>query len=125
MGYRSDVAAVFYVKDAKHFPLLKLWLDENFPMDMYNEYIRWFDRGMVVEEERVKWYSDYDDVKLFNTAAEKYKDLCCNRQHEDGAPVFYYEFVRVGESYDDIETEHLGDTCEWLIDVSRSITCEV
>lgn len=125
MGYRSDVAAVFYVNKVEHLPTLKLWLDENFPMEEMSNYIRWFDRGMVFEEGNTKWYDDYDDVKLFNTAAEKYKDLCCNRQHEDGAPVFCYEFVRVGESYDDIETEHLGDTCEWLIDVSRSITLDI
>lgn len=126
MGYRSDVAAVFYVKDAKHFPLLKLWLDENFPMDMYNEYIRWFDRGMVVEEERVKWYSDYDDVKAFNTAEEKYYELVHNNLSvEPDAPTFLYEFVRVGEDYEDVEVEQGGVQCEGLLGVDRRITVDI
>lgn len=125
MGYRSDVAAVFYVKDAKHFPLLKLWLDENFPMDMYNEYIRWFDRGMVVEEEHVKWYSDFDDVKAFNEAVEKYSTLINMGLDNKDAPLFSYEFVRIGENDDDVEVEQEGNECEFLLRVERRITVDI
>ena len=32
MGYRSEVAAVFYAADVKDFATIKLWLDDNFPM---------------------------------------------------------------------------------------------
>ena len=41
MGYRSDVMAAFYVRDAKHLPVLKLWIDENFPVDTFHEDISW------------------------------------------------------------------------------------
>lgn len=126
MGYRSNVAAAFYVKDAKHLPVLKLWLDENFPMDTFHNSIRWFDRGMMIEEEHVKWYESYDEVKAFDAAAEKYLELVNNDLGvEADAPSFSYEFVRIGEDDDDVETEYEGFNCEYLIGVSRSITCEV
>lgn len=126
MGYRSDVTAVFYVRKAQHFPVLKLWLQENFPMDTFHEYIRWFDRGMIFEEGDTKWYSDYDEVKAFNEAVEKYLGLMNMDVNEgDDPPMFFYEFVRIGENYEDIETEYQGDNCEYLLGVSRSVTMDI
>ena len=126
MRYRSDVTAVFYVKEAKHFPVLKLWLQENFPMDTFHEYVRWFDRGMIFEEGATKWYSDYDEVKAFNEAVENYLGLM-HMGAEDGndPPKFSYEFVRIGEEYDDIETDFQGDHCEYMLGVSRSINIDI
>lgn len=126
MGYRSDVTAVFYVNEAKHFPVLKLWLDENFPMALFNEHIRWFGRGMILEEDNTKWYSDYDEVKAFNEAVEKYLGLMNMDVNEgDDPPKFSYEFVRIGEEYDDIETSWEGHHCEYILGVSRSVTIDV
>ena len=125
MGYRSDVKAAFYVRDAKHFPVLKLWLDENFPMEQLGNCIRWFDRGMVFEEESVKWYEDFDDVKAFDAAVEKYLELVNVEEANNDTPTFLYEFVRVGENYEDIVTDYEGFTCECMLRVDRRITCEV
>jgi hypothetical protein len=125
MGYRSDVAAAFYVKDVKHFPMLKLWLTANFPMEQLGECVRWFDRGMMFEEECVKWYDDYEDVKAFDAAVEKYLELVNAARVNDDAPTFLYEFVRLGENYEDIVTEYEGFDCECILGVTRSITCEV
>lgn len=63
MGYRSDVTAVLYVSKEEHFPMVKLWLDENFPIKEFEENIRWFDRGIVLECGDVKWYESYPDVQ--------------------------------------------------------------
>jgi hypothetical protein len=127
MGYRSNVAAMFYVNKVEHFPMLKLWLQENFPMGTFHDYIRWFDRGMVFEDDGVKWYDDYDDVKAFNKAAEDYQELIEDFDNSpvEGQPMFCYEFIRVGENYDDVETEHCGDHCEFILNLSRNITVEV
>lgn len=125
MGYRSDVMAAFYVANKEHFPALKLWLDENFPMETFKDSIQWFDRGMIFEEQSVKWYDDYEEVKAFDTAVRRYLRLMQNTDAGDGAPSFCYEFVRVGEDYDDIHVEHEGVDCGWLLGVHREITCEV
>ncbi len=127
MGYRSDVTALFYVSKAEHYPLLKLWLSENFPMDMFHDNIRWFDRGMVFEESDTKWYSDYDEVKAFDKAAEAYHELVedFDNSQVEGQPTFCYEFIRVGENYDDVETEYYGDGCEFMLGLNRTITVEV
>jgi hypothetical protein len=125
MGYRSDVTATFYVKDAKHLPILKIWLTANFPMEVFKDSIRWFDRGIVLSEENVKWYDDYDEVKTFNYAVQKYLMLMDEKGTSNDFPVFSYEFVRLGENYDDIVTEYEGVDCECILGVSRSITCEV
>ena len=124
MGYRSDLAAAFYVQDKKHLPVLKLWVDENFPVETFANEIRWFAKGMLVEERATKWYDDYEEVQAFNVAVGKFLQLV-HKKPEPDAPEFSFEFVRIGENYDDIETQYEGDHCEWLLDVRREITMEV
>ena len=125
MGYRSEVMAAFYVREAKHFPLLKLWLTSNFPMSQFSDSVRWFDRGMVLNEKDVKWYEDYEFVKEFDEAVGKYLTLMDTENTGDDFPVFSYEFIRVGENYEDITTVYEGVDCECLLGVTREITCEV
>jgi hypothetical protein len=124
MGYRSDVAAAFYVSKEEHFPMVKLWLDENFPIKEFEENIRWFDRGMVFECSDVKWYDSYPDVKAFDTAADKFVELC-NAEVSEGTPTFNYEFVRIGENYEDVDVIREGIACEYLLEVSRGVIVEV
>lgn len=124
MGYRSDVAAVFYVSKEEHFPVLKLWLDENFPIKEFDENIRWFDRGMVFECENVKWYDSSPDVQAFNAAQGKFIDLC-NAEVSEGTPTFNYEFIRVGEDYNDVEVEREGIDYEYLLEVVRNISIDI
>lgn len=124
MGYRSDVVAAFYVSKAEHLPALKLWLDENFPMDMFDENIRWFDRGMVLQGESWKWYDSYPDVQAFNAAADKFVELC-NKEVSEDTPTFNYEFMRVGEDYDDVDVVREGIGYECVLGVQREITVEV
>lgn len=122
MGYRSDVAAVFYATDKKNFPVIKLWLQENFPVEMFKNSIRWFDRGMVFEENNVKWYPDYEDVKAFEVAREKFVEMFCNDLK--GAVKGAVEIMRVGENYDDIEYDEWGDY-EGVLDCERSIRIDI
>lgn len=117
MGYYSDVAAVFYAADEKDFPVIKLWLNENFPMDEFKENIRWIDKGMVFRDTHVKWYPDYDEVKAFDAAVENFVEMFC--EDEDGVQGAY-EFMRTGESYDDIETDEQG-AYDGLLELNREI----
>lgn len=120
MGYRSDVAAAFYAADKKDFPVIKLWLQENFPVDTFDNNIEWFDRGLLMQESHTKWYDDYPEVVEFNTAMKKFVDMFCKGEESIGA----CEFVRLGENYDDAETEYYGN-CDYLIDVNRSIEVNI
>jgi hypothetical protein len=124
MGYRSDVVGAFYVSKEEHFPTLKLWLDENFPVGEFEENVRWFNRGMVLECENVKWYESYPDVQSYEKAADKFVELCNVKVNED-TPTFNYEFVRIGEDYDDVEVVREGIACEYLLEVSRGVIVEV
>lgn len=122
MGYRSDVAAAFYVANTKDLPALKLWLSENFPMEQFDTDITWFDRGMLMHCESVKWYDDFDEVRAFNAAVEAYTELCTNLPPANpDEPSYSFEFVRIGENYEDIETREEGHGCEWFLEVNRSI----
>jgi hypothetical protein len=124
MGYRSDVVAAFYVSKEEHFPVLKLWLDENFPMKEFESETRWFSKGMIFECGDVKWYESSPDVKAFDDAVDKYINLCSAEVNE-GTPTFNYEFVRIGENYDDVDIIREGISYEYLLHVHRSIDVEV
>ena len=124
MGYRSDVVAAFYVSKEEHFPVLKLWLDENFPTKEWDDNIRWFNRGMIFECGDVKWYESYPDVRAFETAQDKFVELC-NAEVSEGTPTFNYEFVRIGEDYDDVDVAREGIAYECLLGVTRAISVEV
>lgn len=123
MGYRSDVVGVFYVSKEEHFPMLKLWLDENFPVKDFEESIRWFERGMVIECENVKWYESFPDVQSYEKAADTFIKLC-NAEVSEGTPTFNYEFIRIGENYDDVDVVREGIAYEHLLEVSRGITVD-
>ena len=121
MGYRSEVVALLYTNKPEHLPLLKLWLTANFPLKTFENSIKWFDRGIILKEEHVKWYDEYDEVKLFNEAVTKFVEEFCNGEGAfDGA----YEFMRVGEGEDDVEHECHGDY-DYLLSCERSIHIDI
>ena len=129
MGYRSDVVAVFYTYEANELPAMKLFIDENVPEFFKgeyegNEYMSTFEtakglRGIKFNIPSVKWYPSYPEVKGFEQALEKFKELSAEVDSK-----WCCEFVRVGEEVEDIE-EHQSYNAENLIYVSRSIESDV
>ena len=122
MGYRSDVHAVFYTTRKEELPLLKLYVDENFPDELRCHLgainsNRIYGYEMVYED--VKWYESYDDVKAFNAFKAKY--LALLDAQEDGKK-WKFEFVRIGEDIEDVELEQHDSEC--VLSVSRSIECD-
>lgn len=126
MGYRSEVKAVFYTKKVDEWPMLRLFVDENFPKELkdnleiikshaYSGY-----SGYVFSAEDVKWYDGLPDVKAFNKFLADYEGLV---DGDKDAPPWGYEFVRIGEDYEDIETNRGGDY-DHVLDVTREITCD-
>mgnify|MGYP003344550904 CR=1 FL=1 len=132
MGYRSSVASVVYTWEENEWPVLKLFVEENFPKGELTECIEPFNAkgtrrncvhnfwGYKFVCEDVKWYDNYPFVKDFNKFTQR---LCILIDGEglgiDKKENWAYEFVRIGEELDDVEREGAGDHA-FLIDVSRS-----
>jgi hypothetical protein len=122
MGYRSNVKAVFYTSDKEQWPALRLFVDENFPEEFKyclevigsSTYC-----GYVFSCEDVKWYDSYPDVIAYNKFVADYEELI---DGEAGLP-WVYEFIRIGEDTDDIETTQAGNA-DYVICVSREIRCD-
>lgn len=118
MGYRSDVTATFYTKDKEKWPVLKLYMEENFPKEWSLEPIkssRYY--GYVFSEESVKWYDSDPDVEAFHAFVDAYKNLIGSKSFTLS---WAYEFIRVGEDSTDIATDSEG-TCDYVLSVSRQI----
>ena len=123
MGYRSVVEAVFYTRDEEQAPLLKLYVDENFPR---NEELReclspinapkvW---GYHFICEDVKWYESYTFVKEYNEFVKKFHKLLS--ENERARPTWAFEFVRLGEDTSDIEEER-SENADFILSVSREV----
>jgi hypothetical protein len=124
MGYRSDVTAMFYAPKEKG-AALKLYVDENFPTigDLIkDEDLRGFEGGgycgYIFENTDVKWYPSFVEIQAFDKFVRAFLELAEGENAE--ALGWSYEFIRVGEDYNDIEFER-SDNCAFLLDVTRTI----
>jgi len=123
MGYRSDLMAVFYAPK-ENAPVLKLYVDENFPEDLKGDLApidNGFHAGYEFSGNGWKWYESYPDVQAFNRFVSNFLELADNDEH--GERRWAYEFVRIGEDSDDV-TESRSDYSQYLISVSRVIDSE-
>jgi hypothetical protein len=123
MGYRSEVTAVFYTAEKDEWPLLKLFVEENFPKDLADclraeceeSCNTW---GFVFSVSDYKWYDSYPEVQAFNEFEEKFKSL---QKCVDGA--WACEFARIGEDYTDIENRS-SNHADYILRVIRNIEIE-
>jgi hypothetical protein len=124
MGYRSEVKAVFYAPKEK-WAAMKLYVDENFPTIgdlMRDEDLKEFESGgycgYLFEADDVKWYDSYAEVIAFNEFVRAFLELA---EGENANELDWsYEFVRLGENYDDIETVY-SDNSDYLLGVRREV----
>jgi hypothetical protein len=123
MGYRSDVHALFYTTNKEDLPVLKLYMDENFPKDESFFELKEIDskviHGYELVLEQVKWYESYDEVKAFDAFKTKYLDLI---EEQETGKQWNFEFVRIGEELEDVEQEQ-HDT-HYVLSVSRKIEAD-
>jgi hypothetical protein len=140
MGYRSDVKIVFYLTNgcsesseefnAKRgtttlpFAALKLWFDENYPVqvakDEWCAEIDYGDDYILVGYQDVKWYGGYEHPMAIEATFAKFSDTFRSDERDHRA---LYEFVRVGEDTDDIETDR-SSYADHRLGVERSIIFE-
>jgi hypothetical protein len=128
MGYRSDVSVVFYTLDAERLPLaaLKLWFDENYPHEGAKaEWAAKIEEGddyLLVNYTAVKWGAGADHPKVVDAVLRRFIetfDEGVSVETENGPPAAY-DFVRIGEDDNDIETDRSGWT-DYRLDVRREI----
>jgi hypothetical protein len=142
MGYRSVVEAVFYTRKEEEYPLLKLYVEENFPK---NEELRECLKPLIKEQvvgadgkvefhqhvgcygyhficEDVKWYESYTFVQEFNEFVYKFLKLLA--ENERARPTWAYEFVRLGEETEDTEEER-SDNADFILSVRREIELNI
>ena len=115
MGYRSIVTAVVYGSDeALTAYMAKDKLEHgddsvfvHFKGQLKRQTIA-FAKGtihaLLIELNGVKWYDDYSDVKAWH------RFMDASEAHD-----LSYEFIRIGEDYDDIQKEEGGDAIDGLI----------
>lgn len=118
MGYRSDVKALIYPLGGEHnlleYDKLKLLMNTTFK-DVWDywgeEYFKWDDahRVLMFDANSIKWYDAFPEVMRFPKFLDEATDLG-----------YEWEFVRIGENDDDVESVQTGDA-EGYLYVSRSI----
>jgi hypothetical protein len=102
MGYRSDVTMIMYPSEGHRdkFALLKLYVDENLPDEF--EVIGEGDRRYLhCYIDGVKWYEGYEEVDVYTRAFSEWEGMFRDEE-EPEAPLFHYEFIRIGEEYEDV-----------------------
>ena len=132
MGYRSDVVVLIYPepqperdKEQELYDQLKVLMATQFK-DIVDNYfgqdLTWNDADRVLkfEMQGVKWYDSYADVREFTGMLQQF-----NAFEDSDISGYCTEFIRVGEDYDDVETNRTGDNCHYYLGVSREITCDV
>jgi len=121
MGYRSDVVALMYSKEdtPESKAIIKEFIRQriNDNLTDYFDYDGW---GVEFRAEHWKWYESYDDIQILEKLFDEYQEAFCGGHGVDYDCKYAYEFIRVGESYDDIETHEAGAE-QGRLRVNRSI----
>mgnify|MGYP000241745419 CR=1 FL=1 len=105
MGYRSDVTIVMYPKNGSDFALLKLYADETFPdkFEVHEDNGRELGfKYLVLEIDGIKWYEGYEEVDVYTRAFSEWESMFRDEAEPHYEPIFHYEFMRIGEDYEDI-----------------------
>ena len=118
MGYRSDVQAIIYPsggdQNLLEYDKLKLLFGTTFE-DVFEawgeDYFSWDDKHRVLKfsANSVKWYDSFPEVGKLVTFLSDVQELG-----------YEFEFIRIGEEDDDIETDSTGDANGYMY-VSRTI----
>ena len=129
MGYRSDVTMVMYPKKAEDFAMLKLFVAENLPDEFEARESDSGFRYLYCYMDGVKWYDHYDEVEAYNTAFNEWEQVFAdpNRDFPTSTfprflhtPICHYEFMRVGEEYEDVQYER-SQGSDHALNLSREV----
>ena len=105
MGYRSDVTIVMYPKRKEDFAALKLYVGETFPDEFEVCEADTGSQYLLLEVSNVKWYQGDEQVDVYTRAFSEWERTFLDEADPHGEPIFHYEFMRVGEEYEDVHYE--------------------
>ena len=127
MGYRSDVTMIMY-PSADHrdkFAALKLYVDETLPDEF--EVIGEGDRRYLhCYIDGVKWYDSYEEVDTYSKLFSEWDELFADpddpsaKEGLQADTIFQYEFMRIGEDYEDVEY-HQSYGADHVLNMSREV----
>lgn len=115
MGYRSAVTAVIYGDEemlTAYMTKEKLEHGDKSVFAYFKGQLKRIEipftkaplHALLLEQDHVKWYDDYDDVKAWH----RFMEDCPNHD-------LNYEFIRIGEDHDDIQQEQDGEAIDGLL----------
>ena len=119
MGYRSDVTIVMYPKRKEDFAALKLYADETFPDKFEVAGRHAGDKYLLLGFDGIKWYEGYEEVDVYTRAFSEWEDTFRDEADPEGEAIFHYEFMRIGEDYDDIVYDRSVDS-DMILGVDRN-----
>jgi hypothetical protein len=118
MGYRSDVVCLMYGKNTQEdTTIVKEFIRQRVTPELF-KFFSFDGWGAVFTANQWKWYEGYEDIDMLNRMFEEFREELCTDGWNSG---YAFEFVRVGESLDDIEALSAGSN-EGRLDVKREIT---
>jgi hypothetical protein len=127
MGYRSDVTMIMY-PSADHrdkFAALKLYVDENLP-DEFKVVGEGDRRYLHCYIDGVKWYDSYEEVDTYSKLFSEWDELFATpddpsaKEGWQADTIFQYEFMRIGEDYEDVEY-HQSYGADHALNMSREV----
>lgn len=107
MGYRSDVTCIMYTNDPKDKgagAIMSAWLKQRIHDDDM-QCFEFHDTEVIFIAEDWKWYESYTDIQRLEKLFADFQETFCHQHHDS---LYGFEFMRLGENYDDVEQRAAG-----------------
>ena len=107
------------------FAALKLYVDENLP-DEFKVVGEGDRRYLHCYIDGVKWYDSYEEVDTYSKLFSEWDELFADpddpsaKEGLQADPIFHYEFMRIGEDYEDVEY-HQSYGADHVLNMSREV----
>ena len=105
------------------FAALKLFVDENLP-DEFEVIGEGDKRYLHCFIDSIKWYDGYEEVQIYNKLFDEWDEMFADpddpiaKEGLQAEPIFNYEFMRIGEEYEDVEY-HQSCGADHALNMSR------
>ena len=73
----------------------------------------------MLEFDSIKWYEGYEGVDVYTRAFSEWDTMFEDEYEPESGSIFHYEFVRIGEDYEDI-VKDCSEYCDHILGVDRN-----